>query len=409
MHTVSVLLAAASLQAPAVALHVVDRRTHTEHLEAVRSTSFHDFVQKYNRSYAPGTDEWAHREAVFSKEKEAVVSFLSGPPTSWLMGITMFADYTASERWSMLGWRGSPKARTKSTSSANWQKWTYPQEFNALHASSPWKLGSIVRSQGGCGSCWAMAATSVLEARMEANTTIMSSLRQILVNGGATNSDSRLSTQAVTYCTKNPRNCGGTGGCQGATTELAFDMVKERGIPLEAHWNNAPANQHSRSDYTTQCKDSAMSRTLVGITGYEVLPMNKLHPLVQALYESGGPVGASADATTWFGYHGGIMSDKSPAAPKGRFVINHAVALTGYKMPKGTEKGYWRIKNSWGPKWGESGYIRVEMKKNEEEHCGWDKNTHVGLACDGDPNEAWVCGTFGILYDSTYPTGIHLK
>jgi len=254
-----------------------------------------------------------------------------------------------------------------------------------------------------------MAATAVLEARMEANATIMGNLRQVLDSEGKASSDSRLSGHAVTHCTKNPRNCGGTGGCQGATTELAFDMVKERGIPLEAHWNNAPANRVSKPDYTSNCKDSAMSRTLVGITGYEVLPMNKLHPLVQALYESGGPVGASADATTWFGYHGGIMSDKSPAAPKGRFVINHAVALTGYKMPKGTEKGYWRIKNSWGPKWGESGYIRVEMKKNEEEHCGWDKNTHVGLACDGDPNEAWVCGTFGILYDSTYPTGIHLK
>jgi len=259
-----------------------------------------------------------------------------------------------------------------------------------------------------------MAATAVLDARMEANATIMAKLQQVvddLKTNWAT-PDARLSGQAMTHCTKNARNCGGTGGCQGATTELAFEMVKERGIPLEAHWNSAPDNEVSTAHgQRSQCKDAAMSGAVVGITGYEVLPANKQHPLLQALYESGGPIGVAVDAALWFGYHGGIMSDIDPLHPErgGRFEIDHAVTLMAYKMPTETEKGYWKIKNSWGPFWGENGFIRLEMKKNEEEHCGMDKNTHVGLACDGDPNEAWVCGTCGVLYDSTYPTGIHLK
>merc|ERR1719424_838318 len=113
-------------------------------------------------------------------------------------------------------------------------------------------------------------------------------------------------------------------------------------------------------------------------------------------------------------YNGGMFSDTGFFS-KGDFTVNHAVTLVAYQVPKKglqasgkAQKGYWLIKNSWGPSWGEDGFIRLEMKENEAEHCGMDTNTHEGLACDGDPDEAWVCGTCGVLYDSVYPTGVHL-
>lgn len=39
--------------------------------------------------------------------------------------------------------------------------------------------------------------------------------------------------------------------------------------------------------------------------------------------------------------------------------LNHAVAVTGY----GTENGvnYFTIRNSWGPNWGDNGYIKLGM------------------------------------------------
>jgi hypothetical protein len=61
--------------------------------------------------------------------------------------------------------------------------------------------------------------------------------------------------------------------------------------------------------------------------------------------------------------------------------INHAVTVVGY----GTQNGmpYWLVKNSWGPNWGDNGYIRIRRGTNE---CGIGGNCVVTECTKGAIN-----------------------
>jgi cathepsin L len=39
-----------------------------------------------------------------------------------------------------------------------------------------------------------------------------------------------LAPQQLVACSPNPNDCGGVGGCDGSTAELAFDYVKANGM-----------------------------------------------------------------------------------------------------------------------------------------------------------------------------------
>jgi cathepsin L len=55
-------------------------------------------------------------------------------------------------------------------------------------------------------------------------------------------------------------------------------------------------------------------------------------------------------------YRGGVLKESQCGKD-----IDHAVLLVGF-TPE-----YWIIKNSWGPRWGQAGYLYLERNKNA---CG---------------------------------------
>lgn len=195
-------------------------------------------------------------------------------------------------------------------------------------------------------------------------------------------------------CSPNPNSCGGTGGCQGATSELAFDYIASTGILEEYQLGYTAYNgQNSACGYP-----AAGASVVATIDGYVKLAENNYTSLMNAIAQV-GPIAVSVDASAWHSYAGGVFDGCNQENPD----INHAVVLVGYGEENG--QNYWLVRNSWSPKWGELGYIKVLRTESEETRCGIDTHPQDGTACAGEDDPVKVCGTCGMLYDSAYPTG----
>ena len=113
---------------------------------------------------------------------------------------------------------------------------------------------------------------------------------------------------------------------------------------------------------------NAVSSSLPNIA--QVSSWKRIEPTEQAVMAalvSTGPLSVVMDASLLPFYHSGVW--------RGRFChpnqTDHAVLLIGYGSTKtvfGKELKYWIIQNSWGEKWGEKGYFRLERGVNDSKH-----------------------------------------
>lgn len=366
---------------------------------------FTDFISLHGRSYLPGTEEYEERGLLFAQRAAAVREHNCRVDRTWEASVNAFADRTPLELSRKLGWirnaRPSstggrrdgpqlelfldlPRSRDVSNSSGS-RRSELPTNVSWSHL----KAMKDVKDQGMCGSCWAFASAVVLRAHHE-------------IHRGQ---DWEFSAQELVSCVPNPRHCGGSGGCAGATAELAMDYVVNHGLRSEAEFSYRAIDVPC-PDSVSLATENISGRTQFGLTGWELLPSNAAKPLKQALVEL-GPVAVSVSADqTWFMYQRGIMDGCRKDNP----VINHAVVAVGYGVdPSGI--GFWELQNSWGRFWGENGHIKLLRAEDEDrDYCGWDSEPDKGVACqDDNATKVWVCGMCGVLYDSVVPHFSHLS
>jgi len=338
--------------------------------------SFVDFIQDFQKQYKQGTAEYRRRHATFDESLAQIHSINAQVGRSWSAGVHPFMDWTVEERQGLRGYQLTKKPSAAPLVAMQVHTKVYGEDGDGVVAETP-----AVRQQGVCGSCWAISAAEAVEAL-------------IVKHGG----DAKPSVEALLECVENPQHCGGSGGCGGATPELAFDYMASSGVPTEENLAYKSGEAGScPSDGTPYPAD--WSR--VYINGFTSLPSNEAQPLMQALVEQ-GPVVLSADSSGWTHYQSGIYDGCSKDA-----VIDHTLLAKGYGAT--SDQKYWLLQNSWGLEWGEQGLLRLLRHDDENAWCGTDSKPHMGGACDGQQEPFRVCGSCGLLFDSLIPYGARVE
>lgn len=290
----------------------------------LRVALFKDWAREFNRSYGVGESEM--RFKLWSKTYDFVQKHNAKGDETWEAGLNQFSDLS-TEEWSSLhlGFKYDPdRPRT------NVVILDEVEETGPTPGSVDWrKKGAVtaIKDQGSCGSCWTFSSTGALEGLHQINK------KELLV----------FSEQQLLDCTKSY----GTQGCQGGFMVPCFKYVKDKGIML--------GSDYKYEGKVGQCR--AKSGGFM-IKSYVEVKKNDAAQLKAAVTKQPVAVAVAAEKN-WQSYKSGIMTDCDTK-------LDHAVLAVGY------EKDYWFVKNSWGTKWGESGYIRVQrgQQNNGEGVCG---------------------------------------
>ena len=208
-----------------------------------------------------------------------------------------------------------------------------------------------------CGSCWAHGPTSSLADRIN-----------ILHNGSFPVLS--LSPQVII-------NCKAGGSCDGGNPGPVYEFGKKYGIPDDTCQQYIAKNPEKFSCSPVQvcqtCSGAVGTQNCTAVEnpkrwfvkeyGYVAGP----NSMKTEIYNN-GPIGCGIDATTELeNYTGGIFS-QAKLFPR----INHEVAIVGWGVQSGVE--FWIVRNSWGTFWGERGFFRIQMYKDNlgiETDCDW--------------------------------------
>lgn len=188
-----------------------------------------------------------------------------------------------------------------------------------------------VRNQGGCGSCWAFGAMGAYESSYA------------IRNNKLVDGSEQDALNCATYA-----NGDDAGSCSGGWYDPVFNWMLGNTLATEA---TVP---YTASNHACTSADGDYSAVAWGfVTEKQAIPT--VNQLKAALCEHGALAIALRATSAFQGYTSGVFNQNDTGP------VNHAVTLVGWDDTKQA----WRIKNSWGTGWGESGYMWIKYTSNK--------------------------------------------
>lgn len=190
-----------------------------------------------------------------------------------------------------------------------------------------------VFNQGQCGSCWAVSSTMMLSDRHA-----IASRKPYI----------KMDINNVLACAES----AGDNGCGGGFMQNAGHYFESEGTTADCYpYNGTMTVGPACSQIQQQCGKKQKFYAQKG----SVREFQGDIDEIQTDIMNNGPVVAGYQVDRSFmEYKGGVFVQPQNMNTVG----GHAVVIIGWGYDENLGRGYWIVRNSWGPQWGENGYFR---------------------------------------------------